>query len=249
MDNAEPPGFKSNAMIARSTILRSARGAALLAAIITAACVVASVLRGLRERSSPVSAHMWMVVSGLAALMFTLVFGILFAFNLFSALRAQPELDVLNEETPASELLPQPLFGFVAMEFHWGISNRTFLVMVANEGLYGWKVTGPVSTADREFFETYHEMLGDPEFPRDLPAIRKLAALRGGFIYRRSEIVAVTADDRRQWGMGGIAHSGHVYLRLLSGSTRKFILLGAVIPDQVRDRILASAGGGITSTV
>jgi|SRR5579862_5444163 len=249
VDNGQTPGFKSNPMIDRPTIARCAKRAALLAAIITVPCVVGNGLRGLRERSSPVPAHTWVAVSGLAGLLFVFLFAILFSLNLFSAVRAQPELDILNEETPETELLPQPLYGFVAMEFYWGISNRTFLVLVAPEGLYGWKVRGPVTHADRRFFEIYQEMLADPGFPRDLPAIRKLAGLPGGFFYPRSEIAAVTSDDLRQWGMGGIAHSGHVYLRLLSGATRKFIVLGPVIPHEVRDRIVSAAGAGIPSRV
>lgn len=238
-------------MMDRSTVARSARNAALLAALITVLSAAANVLRGVRERSSPAPAHTWFVVGGLAVLMFAVIFATLFAFNLFRATRAQPELDILNQETPEAELLSQPLYGFVAMEFYWdwGISNRTFLVMVAPECLYGWKVLGRVTGADRRFFEPYQEVLKDPAFPRDLPAIRKLAGLRGGFIYPRSEIVAVTSDDRRQWGMGGIRHAGHVQFRFASGMTRKFILAGEVIPEEVRDRIVSTLGTGITSVV
>ncbi len=233
----------------RSTVARCARNAALFAAIATVLCAVASTFRGLRERSSPVPAHTWTVAGGLAILLFAVLFAVLFSYNLFSAARARPEIDILNEVTPEEELLSQPLYGFVAMEFYWGVSNRTFLVMVAPDGLFGWKVTGPVTNADRGFFEPYQQMLKDPGFPRDLPAIRKLAGLRGGFIYPRSEVVAVTSDDRRQWGMGGIPHAGHVQLRFTSGMTRKFILLGEVIPGEVRDRIVATLGAGITSNV
>lgn len=236
-------------MIDRSTVIRCARNAALLSALITAGCVAGNVLRGLRERKSPTTTHVWLVVGGIAALLFSGVFAILFALNLYRAMRAQPELDILNQVTPESDLLAQPLYGFVAMELYWGISNRTFLVMVAPEGLYGWKVRGPVTNADRRFFEIYQEMLADPGFPRDLPAIRKLAGLPGGFIYPKSEIVSVISDDRRQWGMGSIPHAGHLQLRLVSGMTRKLILLGGIIPDEVRDRIITRLGTGITSMV
>lgn len=249
VDIRELPAVKSNTMISRSTVLRTARNAALLSALITALSVAANVMRGLRERTSPMNVHTWIVAGALTALMFGSVFAILFAGNLVNAIRAQPEVDILSEETPESELLPQPLYGFVAMEFYWGIFNRTFLVMVAPEGLYGWKVRGPVSSFDRRFFEIYQEMLKDPGFPRDLPAIRKLAGLRGGFIYPKSVIASVISDGRRQWGMGGVAYSGHVYLRVLSGATRKFVVLGTVAPDEVRDRLVTALGTGITSVV
>jgi hypothetical protein len=128
-------------------------------------------------------------------------------------------------------------------------STEPFVVFVAPEGLYGWKALGPVTNANRRYFEPYREMLDDTEFMRDLRAIRKLASLSGGFSYQRSDITSVTPDDRRQWGMGGIAHAGHVHLRLVSGRTRKLILLGEVILEQVRDSIVATLGAGVTSVV
>jgi hypothetical protein len=134
------------------------------------------------------------------------------------------------------------------MEYFAGILNRTFVVFVAPEGLYGWKAAGPVTNADRKFFEPLQEMAADPEMACDLPAIRKLAALRGGFFYSRAEIASVSSDDRGQWGMGGIPSSGHVHVRLVSGKRRDFILLGDAIPDEVRDRITGGLGVGIPSS-
>jgi hypothetical protein len=146
-------------------------------------------------------------------------------------------------------LLPTPLYGFVAMEFYWLILNRTFVVFAAPDGLYGWKAAGIVTNANRKYFEPLQEMLADSEFTRDLPSIRKLAHLGGGIFYPPPEIASITSDDRRQWGMGGIRHAGHLHVRLVSGTIRKLILLGEVDPDEVRDRIIATLGTGITSMV
>jgi hypothetical protein len=236
-------------MINRSTVVRCARNAALIAAIVSSGAFVSAVFRGLGKRGSRSMPHAWLVGIALAALMFAVVFCLFFAWGLLTAVRAQPVDAILEQETPESELLRASLDGFVAMEFYWLILNRTFLVFVAPEGVYGWKASGPVTNSDRRYFEPFQEMVQDPGLMRDLPAIRKLAGLRGGFFYPRSEIVSITADDRGQWGMGGIAHTGHVQLRLVSGMTRKFILLGEVVPDAVRERMVATLGTGITSVV
>ena len=190
----------------------------------------------------------WTPFAAIGAL-FAGVFAVFFLWNLIGAIRAQPVYDILEEETPPSELLRYPVYGFVAMEFYWLILNRTFVVFTAPDGLYGWKTNGPVSNADKTYFEPYQEMLQDPDFTRDLPAIRKLAALPGGFIYPPSQIASITSDDRSQWGMGGIPHSGHVHVRLASGTTRKLILLGEVFPENVRDRMIASLGTRVESMV
>ena len=248
VDNRELAGFKSNPMIDRSKVARCAKSALLVAAIFCAATLVGGLIKGIGSRQPMPWLHPWAPFAAIGAL-FAGVFAVFFLWNLIGAIRAQPVYDILEEETPPSELLRYPVYGFVAMEFYWLILNRTFVVFIAPDGLYGWKTNGPVSNADKTYFEPYQEMLQDPDFTRDLPAVRKLAALRGGFIYPKAEIVAVTSDERRQWGMGGIAHSGHVYLRLASGSTRKLILLGEVIPDNVRDRMIASLGTRVASMV
>jgi hypothetical protein len=41
--------------------------------------------------------------------------------------------------------------GSEAMEYYWFILNRTFVVFVCPEGLYGWKVVGLVSAASPDF--------------------------------------------------------------------------------------------------
>lgn len=249
MDNRELGGFKSNPMIRGSTIAGCAKNAAIMAAVIASAGTLIAVIRGPVKPASAPAEHAWLGLFAGAGVFFAAVFVFFFTWNLVRAARAQPVYDILEEETPESELSVQPLYGFVAMEFFWGILNRTFLVLVASDGLYGWKVTGPVTNSNRRYFEPFQEMAADTEFMRDLPAIRKLAALPGGFIYPPSQIASITSDDRSQWGMGGIPHSGHVHVRLASGTTRKLILLGEVIPENVRDRMIASLGTRVASMV
>jgi hypothetical protein len=183
------------------------------------------------------------------SILFAAVFTIYFAFNLWSVRRAQPLEDILERETPETELLKMPLYGFVAMEFYWLILNRTFLVFVSPDGIFGWKACGPVTNANRRYFEPLQAMVEDREFMRDLPAIRKLAHLPGGFYIPRSEVALIASDDRNQWGMGGIPHSGHILVHHTSGKTNSFILLGEIIPEEARDRIVSALGAGVTSVV
>jgi hypothetical protein len=49
--------------------------------------------------------------------------------------------------------------------------------------------------------------------------------------------------------MGGVPHSGRIHVRLASGVSREFILLGDVDVDGVRDQIVFALGTPITSVV
>jgi hypothetical protein len=237
------------AMIRHDAVIRSARNAALIAAIITIGAFISATLRALRGRSSAPTAQQWLSTLLPAGILFTAVFTIFFVWNLWTVHKAQPLQNILEQEIPESELLKSPLYGFVAMEFYWLILNRTFVVFVAPDGLYGWKAAGPVTNSNRRYFEPLQEMVEDKELMRDFPAIRKLAGLTGGFFIGNSELASVMADSSGQWGMGGIAHSGHVHVRLNSGKSRTFILLGEIIPEQVRDHIASVTKLGLTSIV
>jgi len=171
----------------------------------------------------------------------------IFAWGQIVGIRSQPVLDILDKDPDESTLQREPLSGFVAMEFFWLILNRTFIVFIAPEGLYGWRACGPVTNADRSFFQPYQDMADDPDFMRDLDAIERLSRLRGGFFIERPAIAAIEVNDRPKWGMGGIPESGRVVLCLTSGKTREFILLGSVYPDTIRDRISLGSAPGVLS--
>jgi hypothetical protein len=173
----------------------------------------------------------------------------LFVWAWIAAARLQPVLEVLDEEPLPSQLSKSPLSGFVAMEYFWLILNRTYVVFIAPEGLYGWKVRGPVTNADRTFYEPYQEMLKDDEFMRDWQAIEKLSRLRGGFVIERMAIVSVEYNERQKWGMGGIPHSGRINVKLSDGKTREFILLGFAIGDELVNRMVATLGVTASNTV
>lgn len=129
--------------------------------------------------------------------------------------------------------------GFVAMEYYAVVLNRTFVVFVARDGLYGWKATGPVPAGVPNYFKSYAEMLNDPKMMHDVSAVKKLATLKGGFFIQRSEILSVEFNPKKKSGMGGIPHSGRILVGLTSGKSREFILLGNVDGEQIRRLILS----------
>jgi hypothetical protein len=129
--------------------------------------------------------------------------------------------------------------GFVAMEYYALVLNRTFVVFVAPDGLYGWKAAGPVAAGAALYFMPYAKMLDDPNLMSDIEGIRKLANQKGGFFIARPEIRSVDNIRQQKWGMGGIPHTGRLLVRLVSGGKREFILLGKVDSERIRQSILS----------
>jgi len=130
------------------------------------------------------------------------------------------------------------LSGFVAMEYYALMLNRTFVVFVSPDGLYGWKAAGVVPAGVGDYFKHYSEMLKDPKVMHDIAAVRNLASLKGGFFIPRSEIRSAEFIAKPKLGMGGIPHSGRVLVSLTSGKSREFILLGKADGEHIRRLIL-----------
>ena len=145
---------------------------------------------------------------------------------------------ILSLEPSQSDLLDEPMSGFVAMEYYILIWNRTFLVFIAPEGLYGWKVEGARTTSDPTYFEPYVEMIEDAELMRNRAAVRGLSHLGGGFFIPRPDIVSADAIHQSKWGMGSIPHSGRLKLHLVTGKSREFILLGSVSAEAIQQRLM-----------
>jgi hypothetical protein len=171
----------------------------------------------------------------------TLAGGWFLAMLLFTYVKlhaSKPAEQILMAGPPSFDESIPALSGFVAMEYYGLILNRTFLVFIAPEGLYGWKAEGTVTASRPTYFQPYADMLTDPDLMRDPEAIRRLSQLRGGFFIPRSEIVAADVIYGRKWGMAGIPHSGRINLRLSSGKSREFILLGSVSVESIQQSIL-----------
>jgi hypothetical protein len=114
---------------------------------------------------------------------------------------------------------------------------------VSKEGLYGIKFCGTVvnSNAGR-YFDPILELLDDPWFTPGTEAFQKtMKESRANFFIPSREIADVQFDSSPKWGMGGIPHAGKLNIRLSSGKSRKFILLGDAYGDGIRRVILESS--------
>jgi hypothetical protein len=130
--------------------------------------------------------------------------------------------------------------GFLAMEYYALILNRSFAIFVFPEGLYGCKFRGPVSASDPSYFQRYTGMLHDPWLVQSPNRLQELVKKRGNFFIPRSNILTADFVNKQKWGMGGIPHSGRIFLRLANGTSRELILLGSVEGEMIRRTILSA---------
>lgn len=226
-----------------STPISRAKAAARTATIVFFGTIAFSALRALFGPILPGKPQFdWNVT-----LRFSLLFGVvsfiaLFVWNQATASLAQPAVDILREAISSADLVKVPMSGFVAMEYYWLALNRTYVIFIAPEGLYGWLAQGPVAAPDHAYFEPYERMLRDELFTRNHAVIQKLSLLRGGFFFGRSEIASIVDDDRKKWGMGELPHTGTIRVRLVSGESREFIVLGRTNTGRIRHKIISIMG-------
>lgn len=93
--------------------------------------------------------------------------------------------------------------GFVGMEYFALILNRSFVVLIADQGLLGWKFSGPVTPAVRDFFRPFEQLLDDPEVGPGTVDFNELMSEPGTFLIPYSEIRSVVFAKKLKWGMGG----------------------------------------------
>jgi hypothetical protein len=224
----------------RSSTLIAARSALIFVASALLLVVLRIVLNGLFDGRW--NAVYWLRLFKFIGVITVVWFVVTFIYSWVKLRAGAPAEEILMADpSPFDERVP-PLCGFVAMEYYALILNRTFVVFIAMEGLYGWKAEGIVTASRPMYFQPYSEMLEDPELMRDCEAIRRLSQLKGGFFIPRSDIVAADVIYGHKWGMAGIPHSGRIRLRMASGKSREFILLGSVSLESVQHRILMPGG-------
>lgn len=221
----------------RQAVDRAVRSTVRLCAIILVAIVLRVAIRGLFEGKW---AFDWSGAADFIATVAAISFCIQVPYTLYKLSAAAPAEAILAS-LPSSSASKTEFAGFVAMEYYALILNRTFVVFIAPEALYGWKVRGPVTNMQPTYFQTYAKIITDPALMHNREAVQKLAELKGGFVIPRSQIMGVEIIRGKKWGMGGIPHTGRIQVRLASGSTREFILLGNVDAERVQQEILAGA--------
>jgi len=213
----------------------AARSAFIIVTTILASALVSMVLNRLFGGSWRSN---WRVVFELAGIFGLAWFFVQLLYSYFIFRASGPVEEILAQVAPHSEKDGAPLSGFVGLEYYALILNRTFVVFVAPEGLYGWKAEGIVTASQPLYFEPYADMLQDLELMRDRDAVRKLSNLKGGFFIPRSAIVSAEAVYKQKWGMGAIPHSGRIKVSLSSGKSREFVLLGSVDVNSIQQRIM-----------
>lgn len=215
----------------------SARTALVFAAGVFVLALVRVVLNGLFDGKWGFN---WRYAAAFCAIFGAIFFCVQFAYTFFRLCAAVPAETILA--SVASGVAGKSGFsGFVAMEYYALILNRTFVVFIAPDALYGWKARGIITNLRPMYFQEYAQILNDRALMCNRDAIQKLAALKGGFVIPRSQILNVELIRRNKWGMGGIPQSGLIHIRLASGITREFILLGNVEAELIQQEILSGA--------
>jgi hypothetical protein len=153
---------------------------------------------------------------------------VLFGMQTVRANRRGTESDI---KAQLASMVP-PAWHFVALEYCYGMLNRTYVVFVADAMICGARVRGllpaPLTVTER-WFDPYF-------FPRpdivkrysgvDLtsPAFKRLSV--ANFQVPLNEVEDVRFSAEPKWGMGTVPYSGRIHLRQRDGTARELILLG-----------------------
>jgi hypothetical protein len=162
-----------------------------------------------------------------------------YAFQLLITNRKGSELSV----TKSLAQITDGTWTFVAMQYYFGILNRTYLVFVTDRIICGAKVKGltsaprapdarwkdPLFYVSPDLASRYACMVvGSDEF---------LASCRANFRITKSEIRDVEFSQKSKWGMATVPYSGRIFLRMKSGKSIELILLGDQDGNRIRDRV------------
>ena len=135
---------------------------------------------------------------------------------------------------------------FIAMEYYNLIMNRTFLILILKDYLIGLKVSGLIivegggdsltrsvtkSMAIQDDLENPYSYIKSSYlqkienlniYDEDILKIEK-----SNFKINRNEVISVTYDKRKKWGMGYYPHDGKVYIKTTKGKKKELIILGS----------------------
>jgi len=141
-------------------------------------------------------------------------------------------------------------WSFVALQYCFGISNRTYLIWVTKEMICGAKVRGvlpsPTAMTERwqdpmfyprpEIVSKYRDI--DPESPQ----FKQMDS--ANFQIHIADVDSIVFNAKKKWGMGNVPSSGRLFIRLKDGSTIELVLLGAQDGPAIKNRLLADGFGG-----
>jgi hypothetical protein len=138
-------------------------------------------------------------------------------------------------------------WSFFAMEYYLGILNRTYQIFVTPTMITGGFVNSMIASppglldywfvpsryARKNLIEIYEEISPYSEdFKSKSPFFN--------FQYQKAEIQKAWYVPTLKWGMGTVAHSGKLYIKLASGRKREFILLGLQQGKEILQNLLPS---------
>jgi hypothetical protein len=151
-----------------------------------------------------------------------------YAFQRLITNRSGSELSVKD----SLDQLTDGTWTFVAMQYYFGILNRTYLVFATESFLCGAKVKGAISAPrapdarwnDPLFYVSPH--LAGKYTRMDVTSEEFLRGCGANFQIAKSEIRDVEFSSKPKWGMATVPYSGRIVLRMKSGKSIELILLG-----------------------
>ena len=145
---------------------------------------------------------------------------------------------------------------FVAMQYYNLILNRTFLILILENHLIGFKVNGLIrvegggDSLTRSITKNMaiQNDLRNPYSYMKSKYLRKIENLNifgeeilkmegSNFKINRKNIKSVIYDKRKKWGMGYYPHDGKVYVKTESGEKKEFIILGSQSGEEIKNWI------------
>lgn len=136
-----------------------------------------------------------------------------------------------NIKTQLDGMIP-PAWHFVALQYCYGMLNRTYVVFVTDSMICGARVRGSLPAplvvdgrwSDPYFFPRLHIVKRYAGVDLTSPQFRRLSF--ANFQTPLSEVEDVRFNAAPKWGMGPVPYSGRIHLRLRGGAKKELILLG-----------------------
>ena len=139
--------------------------------------------------------------------------------------------------------VPRQRWHFIALEYCYGILNRTYAVFVTDRMLSGAKVRGLLSAPtspnqrwrDPYFYPRTKLVTSYASLDPESPSFK--AVHSSNFQLSMDQIERVEFDNAPKWGMGTVPYSGRIFLHLRSGAKRELILLGDQPGSELAERL------------
>ena len=136
-------------------------------------------------------------------------------------------------------------WNFVAMEYCYGILNRTFVVFVTDNMICAARVRGvlpvPLSVGSRWHDPYFYPKPNQMKRYIDVNLESKefLASSWANFQVPKQDLLSVVFGTDEKWGMGSVPYSGRIFLLTKGGMKKELILLGTQSGKEIGERLAA----------